>query len=233
MKSKCPQNLGGWYRLFIVVSIIYLFIVIFSAIFLYHPPAETHKIKRINKTIELVDKWIKNKQIDDSLIVLQNYLNKKNTEPSETEILNSRGISVQEVKDEIIVTLKNGDRISFPKKLDSNTIIAELDNHLKKETKKQNDWTVANKIPLDIFDEEINLSDEEIISKIHFKYKDQLNFSQIESEYIKERIKYRDKKRKYIYYFIVYTFAFWFIPVIVLYSLGISVGWVVKGFQKS
>jgi hypothetical protein len=73
-----------------------------------------------------------------------------------------------------------------------------------------------------------DFSDEEIIQKIHEKYKDEVDFDAIEKKYRNKMSRLPSMRAK----FIGLGLLFWVAPIVLVYILGISVGWIVKGFKK-
>jgi len=73
-----------------------------------------------------------------------------------------------------------------------------------------------------------DFSDEELIQKIHEKYKDEVDFDAIEKKYRNKMSHLPSVRAK----FIGLGLLFWVAPIVLVYILGISVGWIVKGFKK-
>lgn len=73
-----------------------------------------------------------------------------------------------------------------------------------------------------------DLSDEEFIQIIHKNYKDKVDFDAIEKKYRNKMSRLPSVRAK----FIGLGLLFWIGPIILIYILGISVGWIVKGFKK-
>ncbi len=73
-----------------------------------------------------------------------------------------------------------------------------------------------------------DLSDEEVIEKIHAKFKDKVDYSKIEKEYNRrlEGLSLEQPKA------IGIGFVMWLIPTLVVYLLGWGVGWVIRGFTQ-
>lgn len=220
------KKLSGWQRLWILISIIYLFVVVGFTILLYQPPprAEYKKI-RYTKTVELINKYVEGKLIDEMMIELKKYLiNREKDVFDEAALKHNFDIDIKESKDKYIVTAKDGKRFAFPKKTSPDTIVNELSNYLRRNIKPAK-WDV-------IAEAYVDWSDEELISRIHQKYADSLDFSSIESEYKENELKYEKDKKIFIFKYVAYTFAFWIVPIILAYFLGLSIGWVAKGFRK-
>ena len=73
-----------------------------------------------------------------------------------------------------------------------------------------------------------DFSDEELIQKIHEKYKDKVDFDATEKKYRNKMSRLPSVRAK----FIGLGLLFWIVPVVLVYILGISGGWIVKGFKK-
>jgi hypothetical protein len=72
-----------------------------------------------------------------------------------------------------------------------------------------------------------DLSDEEVINKIHAKFKDKVDYSEIESDYGRKIEGLSSEKAKAAGIW----FLVWLIPSLATYALGRSVGWVISGFK--
>jgi hypothetical protein len=72
-----------------------------------------------------------------------------------------------------------------------------------------------------------DLSDEEVINKIHAKFKDKVDYSEIESDYGRKIEGLSSEKAKALGIW----FLVWLIPSLATYALGRSVGWVISGFK--
>lgn len=72
------------------------------------------------------------------------------------------------------------------------------------------------------------LSDEDVITRLHTKFKDKVNFTKIESEYKAKISDLTIEQSKTI----GVAFLIWLIPSIALYLLGLAVAWVIGGFRR-
>jgi len=73
-----------------------------------------------------------------------------------------------------------------------------------------------------------DIPDEELIRKIHKKYGEQFQFEKIEDEYKRKLNNHQKEQLKGV----GIGLLFWIVPVVLLYLLGRSVGWVIRGFKK-
>jgi hypothetical protein len=82
-------------------------------------------------------------------------------------------------------------------------------------------WTMRTKYYAD-------LSDEQVLAKLHDKYKDKVDFDPVESEYR------RKMNRRLLEQAQTFGIAllFWLIPVVALYILGVGVAWIIRGFRQ-
>jgi hypothetical protein len=64
------------------------------------------------------------------------------------------------------------------------------------------------------------------ISEMHKKYKGRVDFTPAETEFTKNQ---RDLRGR----FLSTSFLFWFAPVALSYVIGLSVGWVLRGFTRA
>ena len=69
------------------------------------------------------------------------------------------------------------------------------------------------------------LNNQEIIKAVHRDYQDVLDFK-INRKNIQRTILQYDISA------ILLSFVFWIVPVITVYILGFSIGWVIRGFRK-
>jgi ABC-type glycerol-3-phosphate transport system permease component len=73
-----------------------------------------------------------------------------------------------------------------------------------------------------------NLSDEEVIKRLHDKWGRKVDFSQIEAEY-KQKVEALPMERAKA---VGIAFLVWFIPVLLIYAIGMTVAWVIRGFRR-
>ena len=78
-----------------------------------------------------------------------------------------------------------------------------------------------------IRDDYKDLSDEEVIKKIHAKFKDKIDYSEIEGDYGRKLERFSSEKAKAVGIWLLV----WLIPTLATYALGWSVGWVIRGFK--
>ena len=60
------------------------------------------------------------------------------------------------------------------------------------------------------------------------KYKDKIDFSQIESRYKSDLRELNSERKQTIFL----SFLFWLVPVIVAYTLGLAARWIMRGFRE-
>ena len=82
-------------------------------------------------------------------------------------------------------------------------------------------WTTRTKYYSD-------LTDNEILGKLHSKYKDTVDFTSVEREYRYKMDGLRTEQLKAV----GLSFLVWIIPSLLVYILGYGVAWIVKGFQQ-
>lgn len=73
-----------------------------------------------------------------------------------------------------------------------------------------------------------DLSDAQLINKIREKYYKKIDFNKIESEYQKDLNALKNEK----FQFIGLAMLAWVIPIGAIYLLGMSIKWVIQGFQR-
>jgi len=152
------KKLSGWQRLWILTSLIYLFVVVGFAYIIYEPPSE--------------------EKIDNQMRDLKSSLNQNifNFFDQEAMILKEYDISAFQEKDKWILKLNGGERIVLGNNFTPDTIVEKLGEYLK--------------------------------------------------------LQYEKDKKNFLFKYVAKACAFWVIPVIVIYILGFSVGWVIRGFRK-
>ena len=69
---------------------------------------------------------------------------------------------------------------------------------------------------------------DEILDKLHSKYKDSVDFTPVEREYRHKMDGLRTEQLKAV----GLSFLVWIIPSLLVYILGYGVAWIVKGFQQ-
>jgi len=73
-----------------------------------------------------------------------------------------------------------------------------------------------------------DLSDDEVVKRIHSKFKGQIDYSKIEEEYATRLAKLSSEQIKAV----GTGFLLWLVPVVFIYLLGWAIGWVIKGFKR-
>ena len=73
-----------------------------------------------------------------------------------------------------------------------------------------------------------DLKDDEILDKLHSKYKDRIDFSPIEREYRHKMDGLRTGQFKTV----GISFLVWVIPSLLVYILGYAIRWVSRGFRQ-
>jgi hypothetical protein len=72
-----------------------------------------------------------------------------------------------------------------------------------------------------------DLTDEQIIERLHTKFKDKVDFTKIESEYHRKISGLGTEQAKTVGYAILW----WLLPSALLYLFGVAVAWVIRGFR--
>lgn len=67
---------------------------------------------------------------------------------------------------------------------------------------------------------------EQEIARLHAKYAGRVDFSSVEAKFAHDSASKRVR-------FIGIVFLVWFVPVALIYLLGVAVSWVIKGFRQS
>jgi len=73
-----------------------------------------------------------------------------------------------------------------------------------------------------------DLTDQEIINRLHAKYLNRVDFGAVEAEYQKNVARRREDQVK----FMLYAFLFWCVTSLGLYGFGFSLGWIIRGFRQ-
>jgi hypothetical protein len=73
-----------------------------------------------------------------------------------------------------------------------------------------------------------DLTDEEIINRLHAKYLNRVDFGAVEAEHQKNMAHLRRDRIR----FISYALLFWCTTSLALYGFGFSLGWVIRGFRQ-
>ncbi len=73
-----------------------------------------------------------------------------------------------------------------------------------------------------------DMQDDRLVEAIHKKYSGKIDFSSIEHEYQK-KISSLHYERVQIF---ILGFSVWIVPVFIIYVLGLSTAWIIKGFKK-
>jgi hypothetical protein len=228
MKSKKSQKLSGWHRLWILVSALYFLMVLSVAIFIFN----TEKDKFVEdihlKYIEAVYQHKLKININNLISKIKTYLMQNHD--IENLIVNQFRLSLKTQSESIYLTIqcKNNyhfgdDKDSITLKYPKSTKVYDICNSLGKflfESIKRPDFI---KMRYDYYND---MTDSRIIQKSKEKYGNEIDFNNIEKN-IEQNIKnFRNKT-------IVIAFLVWIVPVLILYLLGVSIGWVIKGFKKS
>jgi hypothetical protein len=74
-----------------------------------------------------------------------------------------------------------------------------------------------------------DLTDDQIIERLHAKFGDKISFDRIELNYLR---KLRDLPKER-FELVAYGFAAWLLPALAAYLLGASMGWVRRGFRRN
>jgi len=106
---------------------------------------------------------------------------------------------------------------------------AEIEEHLSKGG-KIDDHSVVSHEASDVIRarDYPDLSDEEILTRLHDKYSKKVDFASIEGAYRKSIARLRTQRLQVI----LFAFLIWCGVSLGVYGLGLSVGWVVKGFRE-
>ena len=72
-----------------------------------------------------------------------------------------------------------------------------------------------------------DLADEEIMTRLHTKYLNRVDFAAVEAEYQKNMAGLRGSRIR----FMLYAFLFWCITSLGLYGFGASIAWIIRGFR--
>jgi nitrate reductase NapE component len=73
-----------------------------------------------------------------------------------------------------------------------------------------------------------DLTHEEIMTQLHAKYFNRVDFAAVEAEYHKNMGRLRGDQIR----FMLYAFIFWGITSVGLYGFGFSLGWIIRGFRQ-
>ena len=74
-----------------------------------------------------------------------------------------------------------------------------------------------------------DLTDEQIIERVHTKFEDKVDLAKIDSEYAKKLSRLGTERAKIA----GYAFIAWVGPLLVVYAMGAAIGWVIRGFRRS
>jgi hypothetical protein len=105
----------------------------------------------------------------------------------------------------------------------------EIEEHLSKGGKME-DHSAVSHLAADVIRarDYPDLSDEEILTRLHDKYSKKVDFTPIEGAYRKSIARLRTERLQVI----LFAFLIWCGISLGLYGLGLSIGWVVKGFRE-
>lgn len=73
-----------------------------------------------------------------------------------------------------------------------------------------------------------DLTDEEMMNRLHAKYLNRVDFGAVEAEYQKNMARLRGDRIR----FMLYAFLFWCVTSLGLYGFGFSLGWIIRGFRQ-
>lgn len=247
MKTIMKKKLGGWHRIWVLLSVIYFLVVVGYAFYLF-PGLKVKGRRDIEQKwaleiIKLASPRIKELCITDAMTLLEQYLtehdsNKKRHLESRHRIKIEASPNRKKIKGEwkdchIII-------IGAPPPLLYSTPLKELTF-----LEDANPKIVVPEVEkfyrqLEICDAQHIRStlawgetDANIISNFHKEYRNIYDFSAIDAKYFAE---YKRWLINFIFKFVLTAFAFWIIPVISVYIMVfimfVSIRWVVKGFRE-
>lgn len=231
------MKLSGWYRLWIFLSVIYFFVVIGFAVYFFLDANEPMK-ERVRKSIELalphLPPQVEEGIIKDAMADLKKLLSNKNSTRIDYLFLETDyGIRVDSSKEKLTIKLiperKFGTfpyktkistvkKLEFPINANLIMVVTEVEKVYRKFLKLHGTQTVR-------FYRYRHLTDKKIISKLHDEYQDILDFSAIDAKYKKDR-------QMNLFLYILFAFAVWIISVGLVFILGLSIGWIIRGFRK-
>lgn len=101
--------------------------------------------------------------------------------------------------------------------------IDAVGRHLEREDptrRYEGAWTTRSKYT--------DLSDEEVLVRLHDKYKGKVDFQPIETEYRRknDRLPIERAKAGGV------AFLVWLVPAVAVYALGLTVAWIIRGFRQ-
>lgn len=213
-------RLGGWHRLWILFSSIYLIVVIVGSIFFFIDEKSNLKNQKCFKIIEQVYFYLKKEKINDVIVKLEKVIDTKDPKALKSAELFLHGISLRKTSKTLFVTIENTE-IEYPIETPTKVVCSSLKEFLIEAIKKP-DLTDLRKIRYESYRD---LTDDEIISKGYKKYGSVIDFSTIDKEF-------ENKSKNFLYRFFLITFAVWIVPVVVIYILGLSIGWIIRGFRE-
>jgi len=213
-------RLGGWHRLWILFSSIYLIVVIVGSIFFFKDEKSNLKNQKCFKIIEQVYFYLKKEKINDVIVKLEKVLDTKDPKALKSAELFLHGISLRKTSKTLFVTIENTE-IEYPIETPTKVVCSSLKEFLIEAIKKP-DLTDLRKIRYESYRD---LTDDEIISKGYKKYGSVIDFSTIDKEF-------ENKSKNFLYRFFLIAFAVWIVPVVVIYILGLSIGWIIRGFRE-
>ena len=74
-----------------------------------------------------------------------------------------------------------------------------------------------------------NYTDEQIISRLHSKFKGKVDFTRIEKVYLHDK----DNYWKYELMYLGVMLLVWVLPISLIYLLGLGIKWVIRGFKDA
>jgi hypothetical protein len=106
---------------------------------------------------------------------------------------------------------------------------AEIEEHLSKSGKLDDHLSISREASDVIRSRHYaDLSDEELLTRLHEKYSRKVDFTSIESAYRKDIKRLKTERLQ----FVMFAFLIWCGVSLGIYGLGFSAGWVIKGFRE-
>ncbi len=102
--------------------------------------------------------------------------------------------------------------------------INAVNRHLEREDPTRGQeaaWTTRSKYS--------DLSDEEVLVRLHDKYKGKVDFQSIETEYRRKIARLPTERTEVV----GIALLAWLVPVTVVYALGLTLAWIIRGFRHA
>ena len=239
------KKIGGWHRIWILLSVIYFFVVAGFAVYIY-PQHSSEAIKEISreKVLETIELTLP-KHKEPTIKMLMNYLHKMlargdKTAAREWVELRMGGIEIDRGESPLSfgpsksysINLSKGWRekplktLKFTKNANPSKVVAKVEKNIR----EFNICCDAQQVWSTLFS---GLTQKEIIDKLHKEHQNVFDFSAINAKYNAKYIK--KKLRELKFKFVLIAFAFWAISVIAIYllvySIVVSIRWVIRGFR--